>query len=82
MAHEELRWGTKAMDVLAYTCEYAGAVVANDIAFHLGTSIDAVRVQVSRLRKQGLVGGGSPYRATEKGFALYEAALKAEGIDV
>jgi len=82
MAHDELRWGTKAMDVLAYTCEFAGSVVANDIAFHLGTSVDAVRVQVSRLRKQGLVDDGSPYKATAKGRALYGAALKAERIDV
>ena len=82
MAHDDLRWGTKAMDVLAYTCEFAGTIVANDIAFHLGTSVDAIRVQVSRLRKQGLVAGGSPYKATAKGRALYGAALKAERIDV
>jgi predicted transcriptional regulator len=78
----DLRWGTKAVDVLAYTVEYAGTVVANDIAFHLGTSIDAVRVQISRLRKQGLVAEGSPYQATEKGKALYERLLEAERIEV
>jgi predicted ArsR family transcriptional regulator len=80
MAHDDLRWGTKAMDVLAYTCEFADTIVANDIAFHLGTSVDAIRVQISRLRKAGLVGQGSPYKATEKGRSLYESALRAEGI--
>jgi predicted transcriptional regulator len=78
----ELRWGTKALDVLAYTVEYSGAVVAKDIAFHLGTSIDAIRVQISRLRKQGLVDEGSPYKATDKGKALYDRVLTAESIDI
>ena len=81
-ANTDLRWGTKALDVLAYTCEYGGAVVAKDIAFHLGTSIDAIRVQISRLRKQGLVAEGSPYRATDKGRALYETVLESEHIDI
>ena len=80
MADPDLRWGTKAMDVLAYTCEFSGTIVANDIAFHLGTSVDAIRVQISRLRKQGLVGEGSPYKATAKGRSLYESRLKAERI--
>jgi hypothetical protein len=78
----DLRWSTKAMDVLTYTCEFTGTVVANDIAFHLGMSVDAVRVQVSRLRQQGLVEGGSPYKATAEGHALYGAVMKAEEIDV
>jgi predicted transcriptional regulator len=81
-ANADLRWGTKALDVLAYTCEYDGSVVAKDIAFHLGTSIDAIRVQISRLRKQGLVAEGSPYRATAKGKALYENVLESENIDI
>ncbi len=78
----EFRWGTKALDVLAYTVEYAGSVVAKDIAFHLGTSVDAIRVQISRLRKQGLVADGSPYQATRSGPGALRQILRSERIRI
>jgi predicted ArsR family transcriptional regulator len=78
----EINHGTKSFDVLGYTCEFGGSVTADDIAFHLGTTVDAIRVQISRLRKKGLVQAGSPYRATSKGKDIYESALAEAGIDV
>ena len=77
-----IKIGTQLFDVLGYTCEFAGSVTADQIAYHVGTEPHAVRVAISRLRKLGLVEDGSPYNASKQGKEDYESALFYAGIKV
>lgn len=75
-----VKFGTKAFDVLGYTCEFSGRVTADDIACEMGMTVDAVRMTISRLRQHGLVQKGSPYRATKQGRERFEAQLADNGV--
>jgi hypothetical protein len=77
-----VKFGTKVFDILGYTCEFPGSVTAETIAYHTGMEPHSVRVAITRLRKLGLVMGGSPYQASKRGKAHYEKALARSGIDL
>ena len=77
-----INYGTKVFDILGYTCEFAGSVRADTIAFHTGMQDHQVRVAISRLRKLGLVQDGSPYKASPRGKAHYERELTRAGVDI
>ena len=77
-----VKFGTKVFDILGDTCEFPGEVTAETIAYHTGMEAHSVRVAITRLRKLGLVMGGSPYQPSKRGKAHYEKALAKSGIDL
>lgn len=75
------RFGSRGCEVLGYICEFKKTgIYAEDIAHQLGMTIDAVRMWVSRLRADGMVQDGSPYRPTRRGLRHWNSELaKSEG---
>jgi hypothetical protein len=74
-----IHYGTKSFEVLAYVCEFAGTIGPDEIATNTGRDLKAVRLEVSALRRYGLVAAGTPYRATMKGQRHYESAMGTAG---